>query len=662
MSIRFNDTAYKLAAMPNQTLEVANQKYGQFKYGLVTWETFKNEYSPEGWQGRKMIALPAAAWTGTVQVVYHLAKAILVGIPKALFDRGRYLKAQVFCIARDFQESYGRLTSLFNDRYGQFHIEESQFQKTYYDAFAHNVNLETSSSFAEKTSTKGPKYNGTNGRWFNGDNGNDVWFTDNAKKTSLFEYKTNIAAEDADFLRSTYNPTEIYLKLSDSHINLAEFMERADEDTLKTLTLGDLMDPIKESKMKFALLSDADFNILTVADLQKKVNLNQVAFIKQRLNKFSNSGQSNQSLVVTSGDDIVKLPLKDLTRLTATDIKTHQATIPTEAFLFFTNDQVQTLELATLQSSQNTALFAILTTNEVKERLARFQDQDVTDAIHLKLLTGRILKFLTDAQVDKLELSQLTKHQTDTIFSSKQNSTQDAQRFKHFKAKDVQNALEKGTLTTAYQLGLISNQQLEDIQLFQLSKPVIDAMFSGNYGDQHRFACFKSDDVQEALIRGLISDTYRLRLLSDVQLESVRLSKLPKTVIGAMFPPQLDNLKEDLRRFAYFKSEDIQFALESNNLSKHHIELIPLDVIKKLDFNRLPQETINLFFPHHSVNYLKRSSPYWCVDEDLRRTSEKQRQKNDTLLQLLPEQQQQVLKLRLYQPTENEPLFFDVVA
>jgi hypothetical protein len=46
----------------------------------------------------------------------------------------------------------------------------------------------------------------------------------------------------------------------------------------------------------------------------------------------------------------------------------------------------------------------------------------------------------------------------------------------------------------------------------------------------------------------------------------------------------------------------------------------------------------------------------------LRRTSEKQRQKNDTLLQLLPEQQQQVLKLRLYQPTENEPLFFDVVA
>ncbi len=111
----------------------------QFFYGDVSYQEFAKNYSPKGWAGRKIMALPAAVWSGTVKVIYHIAKGILWGIPKLVFSRDiRFLKAQCFHIARDGQEAFGRLVSLFNDRYGLYHTQSSTFHKTCYDCFAFN--------------------------------------------------------------------------------------------------------------------------------------------------------------------------------------------------------------------------------------------------------------------------------------------------------------------------------------------------------------------------------------------------------------------------------------------------------------------------------------------------------------------------------------------
>jgi len=58
---------------------------------------------------------------------------------KAFSDKGKYFQAHIFYIGRDFQESFGWLLSLFNDRLGQFHIQGSEFHKTCYDNFLANV-------------------------------------------------------------------------------------------------------------------------------------------------------------------------------------------------------------------------------------------------------------------------------------------------------------------------------------------------------------------------------------------------------------------------------------------------------------------------------------------------------------------------------------------
>lgn len=107
----------------------------QFHYGKTDFEQFAAKYHDAGWVGRKVIALPAAAWTGVVKTTLNLALAILFGIPKALFDDGTYFKAQIFHVCRDLQAAAGRIISIFNDEYGLYLIEESQVQKKFYEIF-----------------------------------------------------------------------------------------------------------------------------------------------------------------------------------------------------------------------------------------------------------------------------------------------------------------------------------------------------------------------------------------------------------------------------------------------------------------------------------------------------------------------------------------------
>ena len=179
----------------------------KFKYDVVTPEKFNLKYSPGGceWFGRKVKALPAAALCGVVKVTCHLALAIFVGIPKAIFDHGTYFKARIFSVARDFQESYGWLATLFNDRYGQFHVEESQFQKTCY-LFS---------------ITKGAiQYDHLSGS--------------KDENLSLCEYKKMSAPERKELVYK-YNLNSIFYQLSNN--TLDEFVDRTDDELLEFLTL-----------------------------------------------------------------------------------------------------------------------------------------------------------------------------------------------------------------------------------------------------------------------------------------------------------------------------------------------------------------------------------------------------------------------------------------
>lgn len=138
MSIKFEKNAYLRAVKENETFNEDQKIFEhakeslKFKYVDVNYQKFAEICSDELWLGRKLVALPAAAFCATLKTIYHLAEAILIGCLKALSDDGKYCQAKFFSIGRDFQEAFGRLVTLLNDKKGQFYIQESRFHQTCY--------------------------------------------------------------------------------------------------------------------------------------------------------------------------------------------------------------------------------------------------------------------------------------------------------------------------------------------------------------------------------------------------------------------------------------------------------------------------------------------------------------------------------------------------
>lgn len=663
MSIKFEQTPYLKVIRENEKFKDDRKIFDytkehlQFRYGDVNRQKFNKKYSAEGWFGRKITALPAAIWSGVVKVIYHFVKAIFIGVPKAFFDKGQ---VHFFNVARDFQESYGRLASLFNDRYGQFHVQESQFQKTCYDCFIENVKGANSS-----------KLTGSYYRLHVLKYG--VMIDSEAKKTSLSDYKGK-TIEERNKLLHRFNLIQAFSQFSASDISLNDFIDRTDIEILKILTLEDVIIPFQHSKLKFALLNEDKFNALSVRDLQEdSINPDQFSFIRQRLEKlFKNEGKSSKQKTINDYSDIHDIPLKDLTQINADDINKYKEKIPPVAFTFFTNDQIQNLKLSEMQATQNKALFFALDEAKAKERLALFDGQDVVDAIHKGLMTGSVLKFLSDKHVKELKLKQLSKEQVDVIFCYKDDSSQDACCFKAFNVDDVQSAIEEGILTTTYQLQLLTDQQLKGVRLSKLSTETIDHMFPSrddNTSDLKRFANFEVEEVQAALNTGLITTTYQLQLLTDQQLKGVQLSKLSSETINRMFPSLDDNMA-DLKRFANFEVAEVQAVLDSEKLNAYQVKLISIEQIKSFEFSSMSQKMINMLFPPYSVDYFKEKYSSWSytfrevngkvlenssrkrcayTEDELQKMSKDQKQKNEELLAQLSLNQRKYLESHLYQ-------------
>lgn len=132
------------------------QKNVNLNFAIVNleFENFGKYYTPQGWCIRKFIALPCAIWSGLVKTIYHLTKAIFIGIFKARLDGGAYFQSQLYSTGRDLQESMGWVLSIFSDKYGQYHIQESKYHKYLYDLNVKQVSTEKTSTVL--TSSKSP--------------------------------------------------------------------------------------------------------------------------------------------------------------------------------------------------------------------------------------------------------------------------------------------------------------------------------------------------------------------------------------------------------------------------------------------------------------------------------------------------------------------------
>lgn len=156
---------------PKEAIEKFSNNKPQFHYGQVDYQQFKGSYATfSGVYRRKVIAIPFAAYAGIVKSTHHLASTIFLIIKMGTSDYRvnledkNYVKAHLYFVARDLQESYGWFTAIFNECYGQYHIQESELHKTLYSNFIDNfkdITKTSSTMLLDKELQEIKNYNGT---------------------------------------------------------------------------------------------------------------------------------------------------------------------------------------------------------------------------------------------------------------------------------------------------------------------------------------------------------------------------------------------------------------------------------------------------------------------------------------------------------------------
>ena len=136
----------------------------QFKYAEPKFSEYSKLYTDSGWFGRKIIAIPAAAWAAIIKTMYHLSKSIFCDFLRTASNGDFYFKAQVYSIVRDLQESFGRILSIFHDRSGLFHIQQAQFYKSCYECFYENDNVPVHTSITKDDNPSQKNDNQSTGR------------------------------------------------------------------------------------------------------------------------------------------------------------------------------------------------------------------------------------------------------------------------------------------------------------------------------------------------------------------------------------------------------------------------------------------------------------------------------------------------------------------
>jgi hypothetical protein len=276
--------SYLSAATINENFNSEKQifkcakRHLNFQYCDVNFEKFSRHYSEnEGVGLRNSVRI--RLYSAVNNVIYDIAKTAFVsisglflGFPERVSSyKVNYLKAHVFCVVRDVQEIIGIIATIFSEKFGEYYVQESAFQKECYR------------SFIEKT-----HYKPSSVRVFVPWHG--VKVDPRAFEESLYDYKLADHLERLGLLRDfcetgrSAAPLD-RARLSFQDMTLDQFVDSAPDYMLQELTFEDLYFPFDRSRLKFALMPEDAFERLSIASLKEPEALTkeQIRFIKKRL-------------------------------------------------------------------------------------------------------------------------------------------------------------------------------------------------------------------------------------------------------------------------------------------------------------------------------------------------------------------------------------------
>jgi hypothetical protein len=485
-----------------------------FSYGSVNYPAYEGKYTPKGYIQRKIVAIPAALWAGIVKSIYHLAKVVFYGIPKACIGESRHIKADVYRIARDMEEALGWLVTLFNDKRGSYLIQESLFQKECYNYFE-EVQKKVSSSHSSRSNNNYPF---SFSRTFI--NGVEIPHCEEARKITLRNFREMNSEARQEAIK------KFQLQSNIEAIGQEQFFQKlneANEQALELVNLVDLKMDVKTSKMKYALLSDNEFKKVTIGQLED-ASPEQMRFIFQRIEEVKDAIPDEKF-----NENLFELPVAQLHRVPGQKLSEVIDKIPESIFTLITDNQLKQLNLTNVNENQINKLFCYIDGKEEKRRFALLSIRQVQDI--LGKLGEYQLKLISDNQLNKLDLKDVPADRLQKLFCYI-DGKEEKRRFASLPSAQVQVILEK---LGEYQLKLISDDHLKELDLSGLSPEKLQKLFCYIDGkeEKRRFACVPVDQVQVVL--GKLGE-YQLGLISDEQFKKLNLSSLSMEKINLLFP------------------------------------------------------------------------------------------------------------------------------
>ncbi len=335
------------------------------------------------------------------------------------------------------------------------------------------------------------------------------------------------------------------------------------------------------SFLDFALQGNQQeiIQLLTVSDM-KNCDANRLTIVQGHLTS------TDPEINTAEYPDAGNIPLTKLHLLQADYIAEHIAEFPSPVCQLFTDEQIQQIELSNLSAPQINVLFSRLSTFKA------FSVDDIAEALTKGLLDNIPLDFLTQEHLVTATLDNLSAVTLKKIFECEEPLV----KFNYFDEDSVQRALLSGKLSDAQLCDLVSDEQLEGLDISRLSFATTKQLFTNSERFPSRrfnFANLSSDEVASLLRSGYLNNT-PLNSLTRWQLLQAPLNE----ILYSETLKKIFECPEHFDKFTVFQKDHVQDALYYRKTLQNAevLDLISDEQLKGLEISRLDKTTIELIF------------------------------------------------------------------
>ncbi len=545
----------------------------QFSYGNATYNDYQVNYriNEQAIRDRKWVAIPNALLAGACKTVYDLSNAVFKGIN----GDSRGFAINMYRAARDLEEAYGWIVTLFDDVLGSYHVQQSLFHKECYSYFERTPRESSVSYYHDvRVPYCSEAMNITLKAFYEMDEATQEG------KIELFELEEVIAS---------FGGKEVFFR------KLAE----ANQEALALVDLVDLKLEGVQPKISYVIMTDVDFKALTLGQI-KDANASQMKVISERLKQFA-----DEPALVEIPEDIMSVPAFQFDSIPGSRITQQLDVIPPAIFPLFSDAQIQEVDFANASKEQVDCLFDLGSNERVTQRLELLSTPQFQDV--LGKLSLYKLKLIPNERLSQLDLSVLDERALNGGLLEVGSNPKIATRLGCLHIDQLQSILGK---LNPYKLRLIPNERLPQLDLSVLGKDALNGGLlevGSNQEIATRLGCLHIDQLQSIL--GKLNH-YKLKLIPNAQLPQLDLSVLDESALnGGLL--EVGSNQEIATRLGCLGTHQLQSIL--SRLKGSCLRCIEGEALGCLDISGLLQEQINALFPTLSRDAIRQEgSGFYC--------------------------------------------------